>query len=263
MGIPINRNFTKALIARRWNGIDDLAEGWAERVEDGLQKSGRARDRATIYRWLSRGLQNRRDEVFGFAAVLGVDPLVLLDTESAEFQKLIKREWFFFLANLEGRGAYSALWQLVRPSAHWPNAGIAHDFYARQWSTIEFRHPADAQRNIYAQIHLGCESDDQQAHVHRVYYFAYRRIGARDGLWRPYGMVRKRGLEATCLGHNGDANENEHGLPARLALGRDGTIDVETFFGPGPSEFKVACLHPFALEVIVPSRATSSLRFPA
>lgn len=117
MAIPINKPFVTQQIAGRWDNVDELEKGWAERVTLGLQKIGSARDRGTIYRWISRGLPNKRDEIFGLSAALGIDPLVLLDIESSAFQKLLKLEWIFFLANMEQRGRMSALWPLVRPAA--------------------------------------------------------------------------------------------------------------------------------------------------
>lgn len=261
VAIPISKTFLTEQIAGRWDTVDELAKGWAERVSIGLQKVGMPRDRATIYRWLSQGLPNKRDEIFGLSAVLGIDPIVMLDLESVAFQKLLKLEWVFFLANMEGRGRMSALWPLVRPSAHWPNLSISHDYYSCSWTTIEVRHAATSLCNEYAQFRLQGDPDEDQQTAHRIYYFAYRRHGARDGFWRPYGIVRKRGLEAICVGHNGDMMEQADGLPTVLKVDETGYLDVETFFGPGPADFKVACIHPFTLECIVPSRASSFLRF--
>lgn len=261
MGIPINKTFVTEQISIRWDSVDELQNGWAERVAIRLQKVGSPRDRGTIYRWLARGLPNKRDEIFGLSAALGIDPLVMLDIENSAFQKLLKLEWIFFLANMEHRGRMSALWPLVRPSAHWPNLSISHDYYSCNWTTIEFQHPATSPCNVYAQIRLLGDPDEDQRTDHRIYYFAYRRLGARDGLWRPYGIVRKRGLEAICLGHNGDMMEQPDGQPKVIKLDDGGAVDVETFFGQGPTDFKVACIHPFTLECIVPSRAGICLRF--
>lgn len=261
VGIPIYKDFVTKLISDRWDRVDELEKGWSERVKAGLQKVGSPRDRGTIYRWLSRGLPNKRDEIFGLAAALGVDPVVMLDIESNEFQKLLKLEWMFFLANMESRGRMSALWPLIRPSAHWPSLSISHDYYSCNWTTIEFRHSAQEIHSVYAQLRLRCDPDEDEETSHRVYYVAYRRLGARDDLWRPFGIVRKRGLEAMCLGHNGDMMERPDGRPAYVKVDETGAVDVETFFGPGPADFKVVCLHPFTLELRVPSRAKSPLRF--
>ena len=263
MGIPVSKEFVQKLIRERWNGVNELEQGWVERVADGIQKIGAARDRASIYRWLSRGLPNDRDPIFGFAAVLGVDPLALFDLDSPKFQNLLKLEWFFFLANMGSKGKLSAIWPLVRPAVHWPNSLISNDFYGCRWTTVEFSHAADSVCNVYAQLRITGDPHEHEETAHRIYYFAYQRRGARDGLWRPYGIVRKRGREAICLGHNGDMWEDAQGNPTRIRVDNGGVLDVETFFGPGPCQFKVACLHPFALEVIAPSKAQTALRFSA
>ncbi|GGN59066.1 hypothetical protein GCM10011349_39240 [Novosphingobium indicum] len=263
MGILISKAFVRQVIQDRWGAVGELEQGWAERVATGLQKVGEFRDRKTIYRWLSRGLPNDRDSIFGFAATLGVDPLVMLDIENPKFQQLLQVEWFFFLANLANSGKLSAFWPLVRPAVDWPNPEISHDFYDSTWATIEFRHTADQVRNVFAQLRITGDAEEAEFTAHRVYYLAYRRQGARDGLWRPYGIVRKRGRRAICLAHNGDMWEDENGKPTEVIVDDGGSLDIETFFGPGPCEFKVACLHPFALDVVAPSRAGKALRFSA
>jgi hypothetical protein len=263
VAIPIHKQFVGDLILKRWGNVDELEKGWAERVESGLQKTGRSRDRATIYRWLAQGLPNKRDEIFGFSAALGIDPVVLFDLESAAFQKMLRLEWIFFGANMEKRSRISAIWPMIRPSPHWPNLSICHDYYSRTWSVSEFSHPAHDLCNVYAQVRLRPEDSQDQINSHRAYYFAYRRKGARDGLWRPYGIVRKRGLEAICFGHNGDMMSLEDGEPSVVIVEECSSVDIETFFGPGPCEFKVACLDPFELRLIVPSRGTRCLRFSA
>lgn len=261
MGLPITKDFVRDLIRARWDKVDELEKGWEERVKAGLQKVGQPRDRATIYRWLTRGLPNDRDSIYGFASVLGVDPLVMLDIESPKFQQLLKVEWFFFLANMASSGKFSSLWPLVRPAVHWPNPEISHDFYDCQWKTVEYTHTADQVCNVYAQFRLTGDPHEDEVTSHRIYYFSYKRLGARDGLWRPYGIVRKRGRKAICLGHNGDMWEDSTGRPTQIVVDDDGVLDVETFFGPGPCQFKVACLHPFSLDIIAPSRAEKALRF--
>lgn len=261
MAIPVNKAFVQQVISDRWGSVAELERGWAERVADGFQKTGAARDKKTIYRWLKGGMPNDRDSIFGFAAVLGVDPLAMLDLESSKFQHLLKVEWFFFLANMASSGKLSSLWPLVRPAVHWPNSEVSTDFYDCEWTTVEFQHLAGQVRNVYAQLCISSEPDHDEVTSHRVYYFSYKRKGARDGLWRPYGIVRKRGLNAICLGHNGDMLEDATGKPTQVTVGDDGILSVETFFGPEPCHFKVACLHPFTLSIEAPSRAKNALRF--
>ncbi len=262
MGIPVNKAFVQQVINDRWGSVGELEKGWAERVAEGFQKIGRARNRKTIYRWLKSGLPNDRDSIFGFAAVLGIDPLVMFDIESLKFEKILRLEFAFFLANLISLGKLSAIWPLLRPSAHWPSVEISNDFYDTIWSTVEFTHPAEQVSNVYAHIRLIGDPQDDVRHAHRVYYFAYKRKRGKDNLWRPYGIVHKRGRRAICMGHNGDMWEGDDSIPTELTVADDGVIDVETFFGPDACDFKVACLHPFSLTFSAPSRARKALRFP-
>lgn len=263
MGIPISRELAERLIDLRWGSPRQMASGWADRISDGFQKTGEPRDAKSIYRWLAKGLPNEPDAVFGFAAALGVDPVALIDIESSSFQADLYKEWLKFVVNMQSHGKFSSLWPMVRPGVFWPQAAISHDYYDCKWSVCTFRHSADQIANVYAQISILGESDEDEASTHRVYYFAYKREGARDGLWRPYGIVRRRGTEAICIAHNGDMGHGDEDEPARFVIGDDGLIQVETFFGPGPTDFKVACLHPFSVELCAPSRARGSLRFTA
>lgn len=263
MGIPISKGFVSDLIESRWDRVDVLEQAWHQRVELKQQKTGSARDRGTIYRWLKIGLPNKRDEIFGFSAALGIDPLVILDIENPAFQKLLKLEWVFFLSNMSSRGRMSAIWPLIRPSAHWPSLAISHDYYSRAWTTVEFSHAAETLCNVYASIRLHLPPDDDPKTSHRIYYFAYRRKGARDGLWRPYGIVRKRGFETICMGHNGDVMELPDGRPKTVRTDENGSVGVETFFGPGPADFRIACIDPFTADLVVPSQGGDCLRFRA
>lgn len=262
MAIPVNKAFVQQVINDRWGSVAELERGWAERVGDGFQKTGAARDKKTIYRWLKGGMPNDRDSIFGFAATLGIDPLVMLDIESAAIQKILPVEFGLFLANLVSLGKLSALWPLVRPSRHWPSAEISHDFYDARWTTVEFTHPADSISNVYAHLRVIGDPQDDVPHAHRIYYFAYKRKRSRDHLWRPYGIVHKRGRRAICMGHAGDMWEGDDKVPTELRVADDGVIDVETFFGPDACDFKVACLHPFSLTFSAPTKARKALRFP-
>ena len=81
MAISLNADLVHALIEERFGSIADLAVEWEERVASGIQRVGRPRNRASIYRWLKSGLPSHRDDVLGFAAALDVDPVALLDID--------------------------------------------------------------------------------------------------------------------------------------------------------------------------------------
>lgn len=255
MAIPIDADFLLDLIKRRWDSVDEFAVGWEERCRSRLQKVGEPRDRATIYRWLKLGLPNRREEVMGLCATLDVDPLALVDLDSGAFIKLFERERQLFLLNQPIRSRLSVLWPLIRPSPHWPDFGIGHDYFARPWSLFEFEHPARDIVNVFAQIRLHDRAEPEAAEPVRVYHFAYRKAGALDRLWRPYGIVRRRGNQVIAVA--------EMGWRDMRSPDPEGVIDAETFFGPGPASFRIASLHAFDAEIIAPSQAVAAVRFPA
>lgn len=253
MAIPIEASLVQQLIQQHWDSVDELALGWEERCRCGIQKTGAHKDRATIYRWLKQGLPNRRDEIFGLAAALDVDPFAIVNVDDGSFLRLFERERMLFLLNQHTASRLSALWPLLRPSRHWPDQLISHDFYARDWSIFDFDHPAEDIRNVYAHISIRPERD-QSREMLSVFYIAYRRAGALDGLWRPYGIIRQRGGTAEVIA--------EMGYRREIALASSDQIDVETFFGPGGAHFRVASLHSFKAQVTAPSHCEQALRFP-
>ena len=64
------------------------------------------------------------------------------------------------------------------------------------------------------------------------------------------------GQKVVLVSESGDLQEQALGETAS-------TIAVETHFGPGAAEFRVASLHAFELSVTAPSHDAGSLRFGA
>lgn len=262
MAVPIASQFCRDLVKQRWGSVDQMALGWRESIAEGQMAESEAKDRASIYRWLARGLPNKAGDIFGFCAMLDVDPLVLVDIESQDFRDAIPRERALFLANLSALSRISSLWPLVKPAVHWPDAAISNDYYRRTWSTFRFDHKADTHANCAAHIRLRLVDGEAEEYAHRVFYFAWRRQGSPDQHWRPYGILRKRGRDTMIATEAGDMNIGEDNRPGTSRVGPNGEIDVETWFGPNPAEFKIACLHPFTAQVTAPSRARNALTFP-
>lgn len=253
MPIPLRKEIVRQLIDHRFDSDADFLVEWEHRVSSGVQKSGKARDRATFYRWLNDGLPSKKDDVFGFAAVLDVDPIALVDLQHPLIKRSFGRERRLFQRREEARSLLAPLWMLYDPSGAWPNEEISRHFYNRSWATKYFEHEPSNISNIYAGISL-TELGNSESILPRVYHFAYRRATAADLMWRPYGTVVKYSKCAQLIAETGYYQEIEI---------EEGDLIVETFFGPGPACFRIACLHDFNIEVKVPSRLKDCLRFPA
>lgn len=75
-------------------------------------------------------------------------------------------------------------------------------------------------------------------------------------MWRPYGSVMRFEGEIMLISEDGDIHEQSLAEPAR-------EVAVETYFGPGGAEFRVASPHVFDLVVAAPSTDGSHVRFRA
>lgn len=189
-------------------------------------------DKATISRWLNGVTFPRsRDELFGLAGALGVDPLAILSlTEDTSWGELcdavrsynlgpqlapaVKRYWF--------------LRDLILPSREWPSPEIARKYFGRDWRRYEREHRTAVRRNYYSAFVL----DVSPAAPLQVWHFAWRKETAMS--WRPYGFVRLEdsAIRICCF----------DGSEASVARGAGGRFAVETWFGRCDADFRVASL---------------------
>ena len=255
MAIPLDKELVHALVKQRFGSIDALVVEWEERVASGTQKTGRARDRASIYRWLQRGLPSSRDDVLGLCGVLDVDPIGILGIDGSYVAKHFAQERWLFQRGSEKRSLLAPFWPIYMPGPAWPNDEVAMNFYGRSWFVRDFAHEPTRVANVYAAVHL-LSVDRDMPLVPKTYHFAYRRTGARDGMWRPYGTVIGYRRQICLISESGDFQ--------RVSDERSNEIVVtETYFGAGPAEFRVASLHDFDIRVDAPSQMKAPVRFVA
>ena len=255
MAIPLRTEMIREFIAHRFGSVDDLVVEWEERVRTGQQKIGKARNRGTIYRWLDEGLPSRKEDILGFAALLDLDPIALLRIDDEFVRQHYGRERRLFQLGRLGQSRLAAFWSIYFPGGVWPDPSIARTLYGRDWVTWEHRHDPEVLRNEFACFRF-TPSTATDPSTPWVVHFAYRRVGARDGMWRPYGSVMRIGRTLLLISESGDLQERTVGEVAS-------SIAVETHFGPGAAEFRVASLHAFSLTVVAPSHETNCLRFQA
>jgi hypothetical protein len=251
MAVPINEALVQAIIKRRFGSVDHLVVEWEHRVATGVQKTGVARDRATIYRWLQAGLPSQTDDVFGFAAMLDVDPVALLSIDRKYVHEQFGRERHFFRLRRR-RGTHLApLWPIYAADTIWPNHELALMYYGRRWHMADFNHDPRRIADVYAAVLL--QSAGPKDDTPRVFHFAFRRVGVSDRAWRPYGAVIASEEDIVLVSESGDYQ--------KVARQKTPPVPVETHFGPGPADFRLVSIHPFDLTLEVPSRQQGCVRF--
>lgn len=255
MAVPVDKEAVSRLIAERHGGIDAFLVHWEDMIARRIQSRGRARDRATVYRWLSGGIPSRKDDVFAFAAALDVDPVGLMALTRELIEKRFPQERLSLQKRLIGDSPLKPFHALYFPGWKWPDPSLARGYFGRDWTIREHLYEPGEVKNIYAAFRMTA-TGEAALRLPRVYHFAYRRKNALDGLWRPYGAVVVKVGKAILVHENGDFQERPHAP--------DGfEIVAETFFGPSAVEFRVGCIHKFELAVEAPSSAIEPLRFVA
>lgn len=255
MAIQLDVSLVRELIETRFGSVDAFAVEWEHRIEARKQRSGEARDRATIYRWLKQGMPSKRHDLFGLAAALDIDPIALLRTDADYVRQNFPRERFLFQIGRTSRSKLHPFWEVFMPSPYWPSEEIPKTYFGRTWSKYQFAHEAVDVLNVFAGVRItpvACVGTQRP----RVFLFAYRRAGAVDTLWRPYGVVIHRHDCTRLISENGAYQEMPHSAVTPDCL-------VETYFGLGAAEFQIASLHGFSASLAVPSNDLMAVRFPA
>lgn len=255
MAVPLNKGLVRALIEQRFRSIDELVVEWEDRVARGRQRVGKSRDRSAIYRWIQQGLPSNRDDVLGFSAVLDVDPIAILGIDESFLDQYFAKERRRVLSGLDRRSPLTPFVPIYSPGPAWPNEEVAHSYYGRSWFAENFEHGPEKIANVYAAVHLVAVARGDSL-VPRTYHFAYRRTGARDGMWRPYGTVIGYQKEVCLISESGDYQKISDDRSNEMVV-------AETYFGSGAAEFRIASLHNFSIRLEAPSQEKSAVRFQA
>ncbi len=253
MAIPLNQELLHRLIEQRFGSVDELVVEWEERVASGVQRFGHARDRSTIYRWIERGLPRKRDDIFGLTGVLDIDPVAILDLSIEYIERVLPRERRLLQLGQATQSFFAPFWPIFTPGPAWPDNEVAENFYGRTWSAQEFVHDLSETTGDYAAVYLETTAELTFSEP-RTYHFAYRRLGARDQMWRPYGSVVGFKDKVRLISESGDFQEVLDGRSSECVV-------VDTYFGTGSAEFRVASIHVFKVHVNVPSTDKNCVRF--
>lgn len=200
--------------------------------------------RSTISRWLRGATLPQTERAFlSFAGALDLDPFALWDLSGGQFPRvcariwklLHMRKWPAFDSNL------SFLTNFVACVPDWPPSRISLEYFSRDWSTVSFSHQASVRNGYYAALVIRPLGSRWRSGV-QVWHFAWR-PPQQDALWQPYGFVRLSGADLRLFHFNSYHQSAQVADPV-------GRFCVETWFGAGDAEFRVASLHEFEIRVV-------------
>lgn len=202
-------------------------------------------NRATIFRWLQNGTAPTPELFYALAGTLDVDPLLLLKAApSTTFASICQAVG----DALWSRGQPKDLkkWLFLAPLAEgtreWPPQELAAIYYKREWNCREFTHDPTQRANYYARFEIEVFGPpvDRTPLRNKVWHFAFR--DARRRNWRPYGCIRGTESHLELYGYGGTVDQAPHP--------DSGTkFAVETWFGLGKADFRIACLHDFTAKL--------------
>lgn len=251
MSIKFDTSFVRTLIDERFGSVAQLVDHWDMRVSEGIQKVGKARDVSNVHKWLKNNFPKQEEAVFGLAAALDIDPLALAEISPQHLNHQLNLTRRLFQDGFFDGSLLPPFWSLYRAVDGWPNDQLATGFYDRRWHAVDFIHEPPANIGVYAATLLSPEGGIRSP---LVFHFAFRRLNVPDQRWRPYGAVLAYNDCVKLVSGSGDYQERSR---------TSDFVPVETQFGAGPAEFKIASLHPFTFELEVPSQQSNAVRFVA
>lgn len=218
-------------------------------------------NRSTLARWKQGTLPNDPLRFLRLAEVLDIDPLLLFSLETERFSQTCLWLGRLLLAHRVGAGLGSlkflqAFWTAA--GSEWPPPRVSgsRGKVSYRWNLRSFVNegqfgPEGGNRNFYASVAIRslrvAGGDGPQ-----VWHFAYRDRVGWSALWHPYGSVALVGETLELYSYAGQ----------KKAVPAPGPIAVETWFGEGDAEFRVASLHPFELDLTrAPPPGHATVRF--
>jgi hypothetical protein len=247
--IALRHSWLYELTTKKFNGSQALIQAWPRAFV--------SPHRTTLWRWLKGRVPIPSDQVLPLSGALDLDPFVLFETTPESYATLCLALMQKIAVRYVGPLGSELEWahDLIVPSRNWPPSGIATRYFNnnREWRTQDFFHTARDARNYFQRLTVTAEH--REFSEPQVWHFAFRVPGAKRPVWTPYGFIQREGDRARLYQFRGQTAE------LQTPLGSTSFV-VETWFGIGPAEFRVASLHPFELAVVRSAdTSTRCLRF--
>ena len=227
------------IVERLPRRASELRERWPCH-EAGNSESLEPPHRATIHRWTQGQMPRTKDDLLRLCGILDVDPMCLLSLPEHDSEATMERLSTAYLHGRWDPPALEFLNSFLGRRTMWPPTWLSRDFFARDWHVREFEHDPAGRINYYATLRIdvgACAYPNGPL----VYHVAYRHRALFGMRWLQYGVVQRDGNRVKLLHINGFTET------CRVDAGTP--MQVQTWLGPGAAVFRVASLHPFALDV--------------
>ncbi|MBU1175468.1 MAG: helix-turn-helix domain-containing protein [Alphaproteobacteria bacterium] len=218
-------------------GIAAFLDNWHCRTDArGKPYTKAPGNRATVYRWLNGDLPGSAETLLELAAVLDVDPFSMITLAGNDAPAATARILTAMETGLWQHKTMAVMKEFLGRRAEWPPPSVGMR-YPNGWSTFDFTHDPAMAAGVYGSFRVSF-AEHLEPDIPRMLHIAYRHAPHFGGRWLQYGMIRLDMGSALLLNINGSI---EYGF-APTALG---PYTIETVFGLGPAEFRLASLSPF------------------
>lgn len=252
--LKFDSEFFAECVSRDFAGrLEELQDAWAMLMP--VEGDGRTSEPhlSTLYNWLNGKGPGSADTLFQLAALLDLDPIALFNVTKENLPSAVQQLVQDYLKKKYTIRSLGFLATFFEPNSGWPPEEPIRYFEPPVWSYEDFLHDPEKEVDTYAAF---CLSRNGGEDLRSVYHFAYRRALPGVTAWIPFGLVIRL-IQEVFLIHSSGYVEHQ-----TLSDGKDPTI-VETWFGHGAAEFRVACVHPFHIQRVKPPFPNPPVRFLA
>lgn len=193
-------------------------------------------NRATVYRWLQGDLPGSAETLLELGSVLGIDPFCLFRLSGDDPSSATARILTAMETGVWPHKAMSLLADFLGRRADWPPRAVG-ERYTDGWHFDDFKHDPGIVAGVYGNFRVSFP-DHLHPEIPKLLHIAYRHKPHFGGRWLQYGMIRFDGRTNLLLNING-------GIETGFAPSPVGPFTIETVFGLGPAEFRLASLSPF------------------
>ena len=244
--LTLRQSLLANLIAKK--GLQGIIQAWP--------KSFEPPHRATLWRWLKGKSQTPTTRQLELAGAFDLDPFALFETTPKGFAVMCRALARHIGARNDSPLGSDLQWlrDFVAPCEEWPPSLIASKYFGREWKVSSFAHTARSRKNYFQTITLRAAKNGFAKR--QIWHFAFKAANPAFNLWTPYGFVEWQ--------ENSVALFHYRGHTAAVTIAVEATsFGVETWFGEGSAEFRVASLHEFRLALDHNAqRAQVCVRFP-
>jgi|SRR5579871_4850474 len=212
--------------------------------------ASRTPHRTTLWRWVNGSPPTDPESILELAGAFDLDPVALFQATPRGYAALCRA----LLRTVGGKHTSRVtrelewIFDLIIPAEEWPPRRIATTYFHRQWHLAQFSHLA-IRKNYFQKIAI--TAGERKFGEPQVWHFAFTVPDALLPVWTPYGFVERNREEISLYhvrGYTGSTPRKTN----------ENTFVVETWFGGGTAEFRIASLHPFTAALAEDNESSAS-----